>query len=77
MEFGTEAVLNEVPLEVVDHDIAIYVSQELKDIRRQLDRHIIGRLADKASGLSFGQQQLADLLRMASAILSMFPNDCL
>ena len=46
-----DLVLNEVPREVVDHDIAIYFSEELKDISRQLDRHIIGRLVDKACGL--------------------------
>ena len=46
-----DVVLNEVPREVVDRDIAIYFSEELKDIRRQLDRHIIGRLVDKACGL--------------------------
>ena len=46
-----DVVLNEVPREVVDRDIAIYFSEELKDIRRQLDRHIIGRLVDKACGV--------------------------
>ena len=41
-------MLNEVPREVVDHDITIYFPEELKDFTRQLDRHIIGRLVDKA-----------------------------
>ena len=46
-----DLVLNDVQREVADHDIAIYFSQELKDIGRRLVRHIIGHLADEACGL--------------------------
>ena len=42
-----DLVLNEVPRAVVDHDIAIYFSEELKDIHRHLGEHIISRLVDK------------------------------
>lgn len=41
-------MLNEVWREVVDDDIAMYFSEELKDMRHYLGRHIIGRLVAKA-----------------------------
>ena len=46
-----DLVLHEVSREVVDHDIAIYFAEELKHIRREVDRHIICSLVDKACGL--------------------------
>ena len=70
-------MLNEVPREVVDHDVAIYFSEALKVIRGHLDDTSSAALLIKLAYFSFGQQQLADSLRMASTMLSMLPDDYL
>jgi hypothetical protein len=44
-----DLVLNNVPREIIDHDITIYFQQELKDI--ELSAQIIPRLTEKACGL--------------------------
>jgi len=44
-----DLVLNDVPQEIIDHDIAIYFQQELKDI--ELSAQIIECLIEKACGL--------------------------
>ena len=44
-----DLVLNDVPWEIIDHDIAMYFRQELKDI--ELNAQIIGCLIEKACGL--------------------------
>jgi hypothetical protein len=44
-----DMVLNNVPREIIDHDITIYFQQELKEIEQSV--RIITRLTDKACGL--------------------------
>ena len=44
-----DLVLNNVPREIIDHDITIYFRQELRDI--DLNTQIITRLTEKARGL--------------------------
>ena len=50
-----DLVLHEVPREIVDHDINVYFSDQLKDIISSQNAHIIVRLVEKATGFSSGR----------------------
>jgi hypothetical protein len=68
-----DLVLNDVPQEIIDHDIAIYFRQELEDI--ELSAQSIGCLIEKACGLFIWAatvcRYIKDSKRVASKRLSV------